>query len=598
MSKNTSQIQEQKELIFHCQKCDLTPLIAINSINTKNNEINIVEKCLNRHEIKTPLSKYNFTRINNHTCDRCNHTQKNKEEDFFYCTKCIKFYCINCKEIHFNNHNNQFKKNNINKNFLNENTYLIPVSNLNCTCLVHNEKIVAYCYKCQKGFCIYCSDSHINHCKVNLIDLKIKINEIEDKIKKAEELNEYNKRMCEDTLKNLMIEIEKFKKSSIEFYKINCKEIELSKYILENYKQNEKKRNLSFEIIQDIKTITNFNINKITDNPGENLFEKIGRIYEYLKNPENYLIKDMKFNFNDELFIDRTKYKTIKAHNDSVQCVICLNDGRLASSSNDSSIKIYELNTFKCQITIKEHQDSVFYLTQLKNGNLVSSSEDSTIKIFKLLPNLKYNLIQTLNGHLSAVMKTIELSNLKLMSCSTDEKIKIWSKKKKNNLYECETTISDDEKIYSIIEIPNLNEFISSEGESVIKFYNLNTYDKIYTFNDLECSGWTYSLCMINKDYLSVGGNGIIYLIRLSTHNIIKTINTENKIICIYKIRDDSILTGDLYGKIRQWKFNYGDLIPIEDEVSAHKEKIPTIVQLFDGIIVTGSYDCKIKLWK
>ena len=30
MSKNTSQIQEQKELIFHCQKCDLTPLIAIN----------------------------------------------------------------------------------------------------------------------------------------------------------------------------------------------------------------------------------------------------------------------------------------------------------------------------------------------------------------------------------------------------------------------------------------------------------------------------------------------------------------------------------------------------------------------------------------
>ncbi len=465
MSKIKSQIQEQKELLFHCQKCDLTPLIAINSINTKNNEINIIEKCLNGHEINTPLSKYNFSRINNHICDRCNDTEKNKEKDFFYCTKCKKFYCINCQEIHFISHNNQFKKNNINKNILNGNAYLIPVSNLNCTCLIHNEKIVAYCYKCQKDFCIYCSDNHINHCKINLIDIKININDIEEKIKKAEELNEYNKKMCEDTLKNLMIEIEKFKKISIEFYKINCKEIEISKYILENYKQNEKKHNLSFEIIQDTKTITNYNTNKIIDNPGENLFEKIGRIYEYLKNPENYLIKDMKFNFNDELFFNRTKYKTIKTHNDSVQCVICLNDGRLASSSNDSTIKIYELNSFKCQITIKEHQDSVFYLTQLKNGNLVSSSEDSTIKIFKLLPNLKYNLIQTLNGHLSAVMKTIELSNLKLMSCSTDEKIKIWSKKKKNNLYECETTILDNEKIYSIIEIPKLNEFISSEGE-------------------------------------------------------------------------------------------------------------------------------------
>jgi WD40 repeat protein len=126
----------------------------------------------------------------------------------------------------------------------------------------------------------------------------------------------------------------------------------------------------------------------------------------------------------------------------------------------------------------------------------------------------------------------------------------------------------------------------------------MNTYNNVCSFNDMECSGWTYSLCIINNDYLSVGGNGIIYLIRLSTHNIIKSITTDNKIICIYKIRDDSILTGDLYGKIRQWKFNYGDLIPIEDEVSAHREKIPTIVQLIDGTIVTGSYDSKIKMWK
>jgi WD40 repeat protein len=333
----------------------------------------------------------------------------------------------------------------------------------------------------------------------------------------------------------------------------------------------------------------------------------MGRIYEYLKNPENYLIKDMKFNFNDELFFDRTKYKSIKTHNDSVQCVICLNDGRLASSSNDASIKIYELNTFKCQMTIKEHQDSVFYLTQLKNGNLVSSSEDSTIKIIRLISNKEYNVIQTLLGHSNAVMKTIELSNGKLMSCSTDEKIKIWSKKinDKNNYqynynlhYQCETTILDEEKIYSIIEIPNVNELITSEGESIIKFYDLNKYNVKKSFNDMECSGWTYSLCIINKDYLGIGGNCLIYIIRISTHTIIKIISTENKIICLYRVRDDSILTGDLYGKIRQWKFNGSDLIPIKEEISAHKEKIPTIVQLIDGTIATGSYDSKIKLWK
>ena len=92
-------------------------------------------------------------------------------------------------------------------------------------------------------------------------------------------------------------------------------------------------------------------------------------------------------------------------------------------------------------------------------------------------------------------MKTIELSNGKLMSCSTDEKIKIWSKKinDKNNYqynynlhYQCETTILDEEKIYSIIEIPNVNELITSEGESIIKFYDLNKYNVKKSFNDME----------------------------------------------------------------------------------------------------------------
>jgi WD40 repeat protein len=86
-------------------------------------------------------------------------------------------------------------------------------------------------------------------------------------------------------------------------------------------------------------------------------------------------------------------------HTDSINDLIFLNNGDLASCSSDYSIRIWDMsitNEVK-SINSEAHNKSCLSLSLLNNNNyLVSSSEDKTIKLWNT--NLFYN-ISIINGH-------------------------------------------------------------------------------------------------------------------------------------------------------------------------------------------------------
>ena len=76
--------------------------------------------------------------------------------------------------------------------------------------------------------------------------------------------------------------------------------------------------------------------------------------------------------------------------------VLLLKDGRLVSGSSDSSIIIYNKETFKSDFKIKEHNSSVNYITTLNSSILALYSYDKTIKLFNIKENI-YNVVQNFN---------------------------------------------------------------------------------------------------------------------------------------------------------------------------------------------------------
>src|SRR5438477_156573 len=86
--------------------------------------------------------------------------------------------------------------------------------------------------------------------------------------------------------------------------------------------------------------------------------------------------------------------------------------------------KAIDYSKIFCIQTLNGHTHYVMSLIQLNDGNIASSSYDYSIKICN--PNNKYQCIQTLNGHTHYVMSLIQLNDGKIASGSWDNSIKIW----------------------------------------------------------------------------------------------------------------------------------------------------------------------------
>ena len=78
-----------------------------------------------------------------------------------------------------------------------------------------------------------------------------------------------------------------------------------------------------------------------------------------------------------------TNTKTIKPHGEYISNIILLQNGKIASSSLDHYIKIYNKDTFEEEISIKENS-YVDWIEQIKDGILISCPRDNTIRLYEI----------------------------------------------------------------------------------------------------------------------------------------------------------------------------------------------------------------------
>jgi WD40 repeat protein len=74
--------------------------------------------------------------------------------------------------------------------------------------------------------------------------------------------------------------------------------------------------------------------------------------------------------------------RTLNGHTDWVRALTVLQNGDLASGSDDKTIKIWNPIDGTLKRTLTGHTNSVLALTVLQNGDLASGSSDTTIKIW------------------------------------------------------------------------------------------------------------------------------------------------------------------------------------------------------------------------
>ena len=248
-------------------------------------------------------------------------------------------------------------------------------------------------------------------------------------------------------------------------------------------------------------------------------------------------------------------------HKEVIWDILLLSDGRLATSSADKTIKIWNLTNGNCEQTLIGHCHCVYCLLKLPNSILLSGSQDSSIGVWDvsqqnqkelqfyhqvkndeqqqeaycmILVNLNelavssrininiysfdnaakksFYIIKILKGHNDWVVdiKLMKNSNDLLVSCSGDRDCRLWSISQENCLRVFKGHIS------KINSIQMLSEKIFVSASAEIIFWNIESSEAIHVIK-LDQSGKMINSLMKNdeNELFFAGQHDFIGLIKI-----------------------------------------------------------------------------------
>ena len=256
---------------------------------------------------------------------------------------------------------------------------------------------------------------------------------------------------------------------------------------------------------------------------------------------------------------------------------------------------------YSLQINMKIHSSAINCIFETKIGELISGANapDSTIKLISFnLEDKVFEILKTIKGHKSDVYNAIQLEKKFISelyaSCSKDKKIKIWNK----NTGLAMLVYKNVELVWCLLELSNYR-IIFCQSENFNGLFEINY--KMATLkkknNTIKATGSNglYKMKIENKNYIAIASYEEIFIvddIDFKIKNNFKFENIRNYFWSIKLLNDNSFLLNGADNNIYQISIDKGQII---SKAEIHSGSIPSIIELENNILVTCSYDHKIK---
>ncbi|ORZ24579.1 WD40-repeat-containing domain protein [Absidia repens] len=171
-------------------------------------------------------------------------------------------------------------------------------------------------------------------------------------------------------------------------------------------------------------------------------------------------------------------------HRDSVYC-LQFDKQKIITGSRDRTIKIWNMDTYRCIRTLPGHRASVLCL-QFNDKIMVSGSSDTTLIMWDMET---LQPIKSLKGHSAGVLD-LSLDDRYIVSCSKDSTIKIWDV----NTGDLLRTISGHQGPVNAVQLHG-NIIVSASGDTLVKMWDVKTGECIR-----QLAGHTRGLACVQFD--------------------------------------------------------------------------------------------------
>ena len=256
-----------------------------------------------------------------------------------------------------------------------------------------------------------------------------------------------------------------------------------------------------------------------------------------------------------------------------IKIISSLNNGILGVYGEDKVLRLYKPEEYNLYYSMDLEYELINYITQFKD-NRIAICAGKVIRIIKILNDDEYLIDETLTKHKANTNMIIELDDGRYASCSEDKKIIIWKYRKFRERYCKEFSLKNELGIiYSIFQVNDKEIIGLSSGH--INFWNINTKEIEYKLDNFYAGFGTNIFSFIGPsndnsqrtDLLAIAGftNKGIYILKISTHEIVKNIDCYQNVLCIYKTFNSNYLTmeeenNNIYFKIYKFVDNNNEI--------------------------------------
>jgi WD40 repeat protein len=286
--------------------------------------------------------------------------------------------------------------------------------------------------------------------------------------------------------------------------------------------------------------------------------------------------------------------RTLDGHTDAVWSVVCNpQDRTFISSSQDGTLRTWNLNTGRLIKTFAAHADTVRSLSISADGQtLASGNGDNTVKVWHLPTR---ELRQTLMGHTAPVWSVVLSRDGKtLVSGSGDRTIKVWDVRTGRLL---RTLAGHQNKVYALALSPDEQTLVSGSADHTIKVWDFQTGVLRHTLTGHSNTVRSIAISPDGQTAASASWDKTIKLWSLHSGSILQTLTGhQDRVVTVaFSPNGQTLASGSLDRTIRLWNVPSGTL---RQTLAGHRDWVLSIATSADGqTLLSGSKDNTIKVW-
>ncbi|KAL0479594.1 hypothetical protein AKO1_015072 [Acrasis kona] len=280
----------------------------------------------------------------------------------------------------------------------------------------------------------------------------------------------------------------------------------------------------------------------------------------------------------------------LAGHTGFVNAIVELDDGRLASASNDKTIALWDTTTGASNMRLTGHSSYIQRLIKLRDGRLASASDsfDNTVRVWNPTTGL---CEAVLTGHVDSVRHLVEMNNNRIASASNspnDRRIRIWN----TTTSECENMLTAHSSfISSLVMMPD-GRLVSGSNDKTIKIFN-EAGVCLVTCNG-HGDGVTVLLVLKDGRLLSGSRDKTIKIWNTTSGACEATLTGHAaQIGCVTEIADSRVASSS-DRTIKIWSTRNPKCLVTLD---GHTNLVTCLRELNDASLVSAAKDKRIKIW-